>query len=575
MVYIKIDTGSRAKGYANSDSDFDYFVYKKCDREVFEEFVFNKHQLKCEHMKDDAGNDVRVTDLCVALYGVFSGKTPELGIFLKPDDCKDKYGQLNEQLYQFIKKLTIVCIVKIVKRMIRPNVPTTAKALLRLMFDCAFTEYYLDFKKLPDSTKILNMLLNLDDFVDLATDGADRLLVNGRVVSISKGITTKIDDKVTITIKNVDKLRVYAQLVQRGECREEWRDFFKNWLRELSERLAHVPEPPRRADVLHSIVMYALNERGPVMPEDENNILCQIYPSISHLDRQKKGVLANKRILVQEKLDGCNYRVIVDKGVVTYGSRNTYQPDVAFMNVHRISAQLEAYALKLKPLMAPDESFVVYGELLGWRDEARTKPINEIAYTQQKESLKYYAYEIQSGDGAFVPFEEAQLRLRAAGFDTIPFCQCLYNEFVKGLHFNSQMFPKSPLEGYIIRCGKLIYKLKSNYKDLNKLQIESGPFDALNCDELNKECAVDGKLRGPFDALNCDELNKECAVDGKLSFTDLLRHCYTKFECKSCDEKQLFNKLYYLYRERFNFDHKDYKALYAAYCVDVCNNVKQ
>nr|AYW35398.1 he65-like protein [Antheraea proylei nucleopolyhedrovirus] len=223
------------------------------------------------------------------------------------------------------------------------------------------------------------------------------------------------------------------------------------------------------------------------------------------------------------------------------------------MNVHRISAQLEAYALKLKPLMAPDESFVVYGELLGWRDEARTKPINKIAYTQQKESLKYYAYEIQFGNGAFVPFEEAQLRLRAAGFDTIPFRQCLYNEFVKGLHFNSQMFPKSPLEGYIIRCGKLIYKLKSNYKDLNKLQIESGPFDALNCDELNKECAV----------------------DGKLNFTDLLRHCYTKFECKSCDEKQLFNKLYYLYRERFNFDHKDYKALYAAYCVDVCNNVKQ
>ncbi|AGR56938.1 hypothetical protein [Choristoneura occidentalis alphabaculovirus] len=51
--------------------------------------------------------------------------------------------------------------------------------------------------------------------------------------------------------------------------------------------------------------MYALNERGPVMPEDESDILCQIYPSVSQLDRHKKGTLANKQILVQEKLDGC------------------------------------------------------------------------------------------------------------------------------------------------------------------------------------------------------------------------------------------------------------------------------
>ncbi|AKR14131.1 RNA ligase [Dasychira pudibunda nucleopolyhedrovirus] len=548
MVYIKIDTGSRAKGYANEQSDYDYQVFTKCDRETFMEFGFNNHLLKCKHGKDNDGNDVRHMDLNVALYKVYTGQAADLGIFLQQNDCKDKYGQENVQLFRFIKKLTAVSMVKIVNKLLKYQGSASAKKLLLLMFNYAFTEYYLDFKRMPASNKILNILLNVDDSVDLTTRGPSHLLVNGQEVPIAQNVPIEVSDELTIVMKKVDNVKMFAELMQRGDYREEWGEFFKSWAQELKGRLAHIPEPPKRADVLHSIYMYALNERGPVMPEDESDVLCQIYPSVSHLDRQKKGALANKQILVQEKLDGCNYRVIVNKGAVTFGSRNTYRPDTEFLNVHRISARLKDCAFKLMTLMGAD-SFVVYGELLGWKNDAKIKPINEIEYSDQRESLKYYAYEIQFAGGAFVPFEEAQLRLRSAGFDTIPHHKCLFNDFVKNLHFISQMFPNSPLEGYIIRCGKLIYKLKSDYKDVHMLQIEPGPFDALNCDELNEECAV----------------------GGKLDFLNVLRHCHKKFVCDTKNEKQLFNKLYYLYRKRFNFDHKDYKTMYTEYRNSVCN----
>nr|ALR69866.1 he65 [Anticarsia gemmatalis multiple nucleopolyhedrovirus]ALR70808.1 he65 [Anticarsia gemmatalis multiple nucleopolyhedrovirus]ALR71281.1 he65 [Anticarsia gemmatalis multiple nucleopolyhedrovirus]ALR71439.1 he65 [Anticarsia gemmatalis multiple nucleopolyhedrovirus]ALR72065.1 he65 [Anticarsia gemmatalis multiple nucleopolyhedrovirus] len=547
MVYIKIDTGSRAKGYAADDSDADYKIYEKCEKETFAKFVFNKQELVNKHTKDEKGNDVVIIDLNVGLHGVFTGKSPDLGIFTKPADCKDKYGQENVQLYRYLKKLTLVSMVKIVRRMLKFAVLTNAKRLLQLMFNCTYSEYYLDYKKLPESTKILNMLLNLDDSVHLVTNSLCQLIVNNvHVVPIAdKMADIKINDKLIITFKNTNKLKIYAELMQRGEYREEWGTFFTSWLQELNDRMKYVPDPPERADVLHSIIMYALNERGPVMPEDEN-IFNKIYPSISHLDYRKKNTLADKQILVQEKLDGCNYRVIVHDNAVTFGSRNTYRPDVEFMNVHRISAHLQTCALSLKQLMECD-SFVVFGELLGWKTEAKNQPLNVIKYTQQKESLKYYAYEIQLNDDAFVPFETAQILLQNAGFYTIPYRKCLYNDFVKDLHFKSEMFTDSPLEGYIIRCGKLIYKLKPDYKDLNKLQIDSRSFDFLNCDELEKECAL----------------------SGKLNFEDILRHCRKKYVCNKSEGTPLFNKLYNMYRKRFNFNHKDYKRLYSLYCKDL------
>ena len=547
MVYIKIDTGSRAKGYANDDSDTDYKIYEKCEKETFAKFVFNKQELVNKHTKDEKGNDVVIIDLNVGLHGVFTGKSPNLGIFTKRADCKDKYGHENVQLYRYLKKLTLVSIVKIVRRMLKFAILNDAKKLLQLMFNYTYSEYYLDYKKLPESTKILNMLLNLNDSVHLATNELGQLIVNNvYVVPITdKMANIKIDDVLTITFKNTNKLKIYAELMQRGEYREEWGEFFTNWLQELNDRLKYVPDPPERADVLHSIIMYALNERGPVMPEDEN-IFNQIYPSVSHLDYKKKDTLADKQILVQEKLDGCNYRVIVHDNTVTFGSRNTYRPDNKFMNVHRISVHLQTCAQSLKQLMECD-SFVVYGELLGWKSEDKSQPLNVINYTQQKESLKYYAYEIQLDDETFVPFEAAQILLKTAGFDTIPYLKCLYNDFVKTLHFKSEMFADSPLEGYIIRCGKLIYKLKPDYKDLNKLQIKSRPFDSLNCDELDKECAL----------------------NGELNFENILRCCRKKIVCSKSEETLLFNKLYNLYRKRFNLNHKDYHRLLGLYCKNL------
>ncbi|QBC76034.1 he65 [Neophasia sp. alphabaculovirus] len=109
------------------------------------------------------------------------------------------------------------------------------------------------------------------------------------------------------------------------------------------------------------------------------------------------------------------------------------------------------------------------------------------------------------------------------------------------------MFADSPLEGYIIRCGKLIYKVKPDYKDLNKLQIDSRPFDFLNCDELDKGCAL----------------------DNKLNFEDILRYCRKKYVSNKSEETLLFNKLYNMYRKRFNFNHKDYQRLFGLYCKNL------
>lgn len=108
MVYICIDTGSHAKGYAVESSDTDYHIYTKCDRETFEKFIDNKELLKNRHAKDESGNDVKYVDLYTGLIGILTGKSPELSMFSKREDFKDKYGIENLQLYEFVTKLMTV-----------------------------------------------------------------------------------------------------------------------------------------------------------------------------------------------------------------------------------------------------------------------------------------------------------------------------------------------------------------------------------------------------------------------------------------------------------------------------------
>ncbi|QCF61147.1 he65-b [Troides aeacus nucleopolyhedrovirus] len=72
------------------------------------------------------------------------------------------------------------------------------------------------------------------------------------------------------------------------------------------------------------------------------------------------------------------------------------------MNYYRIRKDLETCMRSLQTRF--NDGFIVYGELISWRDYAKTTPINVINYVDQKESLKYYAYEIQLYGGEFVPF---------------------------------------------------------------------------------------------------------------------------------------------------------------------------
>lgn len=288
MVYICIDTGSHAKGYAVESSDTDYYIYTKCNRETFEKFIDNKELLKNRHAKDESGNDVKYVDLYTGLIGILTGKSPELGVFSKREDFKDKYGIENLQLYKFVTKLMTVSMVKIIYNLMRYKILNNAKGLLQLMFNYVYVEYYLDYKRAPKSTKILNMLFNVGDEIKITMDKNNQLVVNDlNVLDLNKNNGVyKIDETLTLFVKNVKLLKLYVKLMQRGEYQQEWTEYFQQWKQQLQDRLHHVPEPPERADIRHNIVMYALNERGPAMPEDENKIVYhQIYPFVSHINK--------------------------------------------------------------------------------------------------------------------------------------------------------------------------------------------------------------------------------------------------------------------------------------------------
>ena len=175
MVYICIDTGSHAKGYAVESSDTDYHIYTKCDRETFEKFIDNKELLKNRHAKDESGNDVKYVDLYTGLIGILTGKSPELSMFSKREDFKDKYGIENLQLYEFVTKLMTVSMVKIIYTLMRYKILNNAKGLLQLMFNYVYVEYYLDYKRAPKSTKILNMLFNVGDEIKITMDKNNQL----------------------------------------------------------------------------------------------------------------------------------------------------------------------------------------------------------------------------------------------------------------------------------------------------------------------------------------------------------------------------------------------------------------
>jgi hypothetical protein len=572
MVYINIDTGSRAKGYAFDTSDEDKKIYTKCDRETFLQYIDNKQLLKNKHVKNKkTGADEVHIDLYVGLIGILTGKSPDLGIFTNRHHVVDKYGRENEQLYTFIKSLTLVSMPNIVKTMMKmPVLQNDAKCMLRLMFNYTFVEYYLDYKKLPKSTKILNILFNTSDEVQFCR-GANKytIMVNNKY-SLHLEENGNAPIVLTITdlglhIKNNNRLilRVYCELMERPASCPPWIvEYFNVWREKLIKRIDHLPPSDERVDIRHNIVLYALNERGaPVMPEDKNRIVCQTYPSMSHLDRSKKGTLAGKQIVVQEKLDGCNFRVIaLNDNTITYGSRNTYRPNDDFMKFSRIRAHLEECAVRLKSLIvATSDEFVVYGELMGWRDRAKTAPLNVIQYVDQEASLKFYAYDVQLKNGTFVPFKQAQIMLKSCGFDTVPYIEIKYDDFVNTLQFKSTLFPNSPLEGYVIRCDNLMYKLKENYKNLNLLKITTNTNDTIVSNIIKQFLEKKNIKTTTTTATTAATM----FTNNKDSVIAIVEKCRVYCNIVSArDQRMLYNKIFNLLRTDLCLTNDDYKNIY-------------
>ncbi|UYE99046.1 MAG: he65 [Betabaculovirus sp.] len=252
MVFIVVDTGSRAKGYAIESSDLDLKVYSKCSREHFELYIDNKQILKNVHKRvmlcdvvDTPVNmlcDVVYIDLYVGMIGIVTGKNPELGVFLKETDIKNGDSTVNTQLYKYIKRLTHLSMCAIVTTMMKYVIMPKNKNLLQLMFNYVYMEYYLKYGTTPNSTNILNIVYKLNDDT-MAT------LVN-------------IHNATMYQQKVVD---MYVKLMNRDNCNEENVVFFEHWKNDILKRLMCTCNENQQAILRHNVVMYAMHLQEPIL----------------------------------------------------------------------------------------------------------------------------------------------------------------------------------------------------------------------------------------------------------------------------------------------------------------------
>ncbi|ABY47753.1 HE65 [Helicoverpa armigera granulovirus] len=494
MVYIKVDIGSHAKGYATENSDHDYVIFRKCNEDDFLYYINNRQHLVNVHKKNEDGDDCTYVDLYHGLYGIYAGNYYYLGVFAEEKDVVDKNGVPNTQLFTFIRQLARLRMPGILKTMLRFKVRKPAekkktkdnknnkdeekenidpKHLLTIMYNNAYVERWLRTEQFPEHNRLPQLLGHNEERIQL-----------------------------------FEKLML--KRVNKTPATEQEKEYIDKWQKQLQDKLDEVPPLPERFDVLKTLVRYAMNDGGPVMPH-EKNITKLLYPSIQQLSRAKSGALWGQVVNVQEKLDGCNFRIIVNgDDRIAYGSRNTYREYSDFMGFYRIKTRLEACARRFQTVTGYG-SFVVYGELVGWRDDERKIPINDIHYRDQAEPLKFYAYEIVRYDGGVedqIEFELGQNLLYSSGqFDTIPYNSMLYDDFVaKPIVYKSLLFPdhgEELVEGYVLRCNGLRYKLKKEYKlddlgDTNVLHVITKSF-------------VEGVLDGrKVDASNFDEIIMAC-----------------------------------------------------------------
>jgi hypothetical protein len=529
MVYIKFDTGSRAKGYNIEESDYDYMIVTKCSEEDFLLFLDNRSKLVNRHGKTDDNFDCTYVDLYSALMGIYKGNHYYLGVFATQEHIVDKNGIPNTELYLFIRALTSMRMPRIVKTMCQnynikkmktkktdpKKAPNYPKNLLAAMHNMAYVQRWLRTRKYVEHTPLPELLGN----------NKERVAMYHTLMDKRKNGETATDEQV---------------------------QFMEDWQESLYERLERIPELPERYDVRKVIALYMMNERGPVMPL-ERHITKLLYMSIQQLSRSVSGPLWRKQIHIQEKLDGCNFRIIVDKAVITYGSKNTYRVLNDFMGYHSIRDQLESCTRRLADILGCN-SFVVYGELVGWRDDERTKPLNDISYVAQKEKLKFYAYDIVCCSDTEldeecitedVEFTQAQELLVHAKYNTIPYETFLFEDFAtKDIKYYSMLFPEHGeelVEGYILRCNNFKFKVKKEY-DLKSLS-ESNATNVLT-----KEF-VQNVLPWPVTSFN---------------FTEAAVVCYEVVlpynKANPLPPGKIFGKIFGLLCEQSNLLHKDFKS---------------
>lgn len=486
------------------------------------------------HKKNEDGDDCTYVDLYNGLYGIYAGNYYYLGVFAEEKDVVDKNGLPNSELFTFIRQLTRMRMLGILQTMLRFKVRISGdkkkkgggdqekkqeidpKNLLSIMYNNAYVDRWLRTDQFPEHNRLPELLDN-----------------------------------------NQQRVELYKELmlkrVNQTPATEQEKDYIDQWQKQLENKLAEIPPLPERCEVLKAIVRYAMNDAGPVMPF-EKNITKLLYPSIQQLSRAKSGALWGQVVNVQEKLDGCNFRIIVNgDNRIVYGSRNTYREYSDFMGFYRIKPRLEACARRLQTVTGYD-SFVVYGELVGWRDDKRQKPLNDIHYRDQEEPIKFYAYEILRYDGEVedqIDFELGQnLLYSSAQFDTIPYESMLYDDFVaKPIVYKSLLFPnhgEELVEGYVLRCNGLRYKIKKEYKldnlgDTNVLHMITKSF-------------VDGVLDGrKVDAENFDECMIACY--------DAVEPYNTSF----MPVEKIFGKLFGLLCAQVGIKHTEYKLRFIAF----------
>lgn len=556
MVYIKFDTGSRAKGYATSASDNDYVIVTKCSEEDFMLFLDNRNKLVNRH-KNEEGSDCTYVDLFSALMGIYKGTFYYLGVFAKEKDFVDKNGIDNNELFTFVRELTALRMPAIVKTMClnynikKMKTKHAAQKKPKKPEDKIDDEE--DFKNAPSNPKNLLAAMHNMAYVQ-------------RWLRIRKYVEHEPLPQLLGT--NKERRAMYDALMDKRKLKKPATDeeiqFMEDWQETLYEQLDRIPNLPERYDVRKVIALYMMNERGPIMPM-QRHITKLLYMSMQQLSRSVSGPLWRQEVHLQEKLDGCNFRVIVDKGVITYGSKNTYRVLNDFMGYHAIRTQLEACARRLAVILKCN-SFVVYGELVGWQDDKRTKPLNDISYVGQKEKLKYYAYEIvccsepeldKECTTENVEFTLAQQLLAQAQFDIIPYESCQFETFAGSeIKYRSLLFPEHGeelVEGYILRCNGLKFKVKKEY-DLKNLS-ESNATNVLT-----KEF-IEQAVPWPINEKN---------------FTEAAMLCYKAVlpynETNPLPPSKIFGKIFGMLCEQSKLLHKDFKTKLNEFLSAVNNN---